>query len=684
MLIIAKTLEVAIHHHNALHPIIGDTVQVDAITVDQLPSIPIDKPDAVLLSAKFLMAHDLASRFPATPILHAEHMITGQNVEQLLMLPPGLNAAVVASHRDVELEVISNLRAQGIDQLRYVVHSNGEYDPQDMDLAITPGMPFNVPPAIAHIVNLGLRVMTIYSFQKLLEALGMASSYIERYAHMYTSTLLQSRWELAKVIHSSTAREKTATRVLNELDSGIIAVNESGAIRSANTAAQQLFQQQAGNFLGESLDSFMRNLKEVRVVDDNPDKRTILYHFNGEYLLGTRLSVENDGNQEGILIFKRAGLAGDEPSLRKNWHIHGHTARYTLDDIFSDNLAVQELIDKLPQFALSDRNILIMGESGTGKELFAHAIHNESARKNGPFVAANFAGISHNLWESELFGYEEGAFTGAARGGKKGLFELADGGSIFLDEIGDSTPDMQARLLRVLQEKQIIRVGGSKVLTVNARVIAATNTNLPRAISDGRFRHDLFYRLSTLTIRIPPLRERPEDIGMLLRQYLRRMHNTHKDISPDAKRALLAYAWAGNIRELFNVAEYCYYSAMGSSVINASHLPPEISLGEPPAEEDHPFSPSQLQEKLAEITRMGLHARQVHTVLSALSEYSAGNVGRYKLRAMLNNAISDGRLRSILEKLNKAGIVQSGSTRQGTVLTVPGDAFRLFLGTTLR
>lgn len=676
LLVIAKTHEVGLQRRNILHPIIGDTVQVSAITIDQLSSVPVDEPDVVLLSANFLRKDAAIRRFSAIPVIHSEHMITGKNVEQLLMLPPGLKAIVVASHRDVELEVIANLRNQGIDQIEYVVHSDGGYDPAGMDIAITPGMPFYVPEGIPRIVDLGLRAMTIYSFQKLLEALGMDSSYIERYAHIYTSTLLQSRWELAEVIQNSTVREETSRLVMNELDSGVIAIDETGTIHSANTAAQQIFQQQPGRMLGESLGGLMQQLREVRIIDDTPSKLTTLYHFNGEYLLGTRLSIGNGDKSKGILIFKRVGPAGNEAALRKDLHIQGHMARYTTDDILSDNPAVRELLDKLPLFALSDRNILIMGETGTGKELFAHAIHNESVRKNGPFVAANFAGLSQNLLESELFGYEEGAFTGAAKGGRKGLFELAEGGSIFLDEIGDSTPDLQARLLRVLQEKQIIRVGGNKVLTINARVIAATNTDLKRAIAGRRFRHDLFYRLSTLAISIPALRERPEDIVMLLRQYLRRMHYASKEVSPDAQRALLAYPWPGNVRELFNVAEYCHYSAMGVSVIEARHLPPEILGGNSLQQDD---AGSVFEEKLREITGAGLNAREILAVLSAFSQIPGGGAGRYRLRSLLGSGISDGRLRTIIEKLNKTGLVQSGTTRQGTTITVSGIKLLAYL-----
>lgn len=232
-------------------------------------------------------------------------------------------------------------------------------------------------------------------------------------------------------------------------------------------------------------------------------------------------------------------------------------AKYTFDDIIGSGELMQTAVELARRAAETPATVLLRGESGTGKELFAHAIHNASSRKNGPFVRVNCAAIAESLLESELFGYVEGAFTGALRGGKKGFFEEADSGTIFLDEIGEVNPAVQAKLLRVLQEKEVVRVGATKPVTIDVRIIAATNANLEQRIKDGTFREDLYYRLNVIPIFIPPLRARKEDLPLLV-DYLRRKFGQEYGrkvarITPEVLDMLVAYDWPGNVRELENI-----------------------------------------------------------------------------------------------------------------------------------
>lgn len=253
-------------------------------------------------------------------------------------------------------------------------------------------------------------------------------------------------------------------------------------------------------------------------------------------------------------------------------------AKYSFEDIVGDSEEMQLAKDQAKLCARTPATVLLRGESGTGKELFAHAIHNGSDRKFNKFVRVNCGAISESLLESELFGYEEGAFSGAKRGGKRGLFEEANNGSIFLDEIGEMTPKIQVKLLRVLQENEIVRVGGTKPIPVNVRVIAATNVNLEKAIMNGTFREDLYYRLNRMPIHIPPLRQRKDDIPKLCNHLLRKLNQEYgrniEGLTDQALLKLKQYDWPGNVRELENVlGRAIIFMKFNEVIIDHNHIP---------------------------------------------------------------------------------------------------------------
>jgi len=284
-------------------------------------------------------------------------------------------------------------------------------------------------------------------------------------------------------------------------------------------------------------------------------------------------------------------------------------AKYTFYDIIGVGDEIKDALDTAQRSAKTHATILLRGESGTGKELFAHAIHNSSDQKYHQFVRVNCAAISNQLIESELFGYIEGAFTGAKKGGKKGLFEVASGGTIFLDEIGELELNTQAKLLRVLQEKEIVRVGDSKAIPINVRVIAATNLNLEKAVADGSFRKDLYYRLSVLPIYIPSLKERKSDLPLLCKHLIKKLNIEYgrnvESISDEVLNIFLDYNWPGNVRELENIIGRAIINmTYGESVIELKHLPPLKQEAEPFANviEDNSLKTDRfisLHEKLA-------------------------------------------------------------------------------------
>ncbi|MBT2754798.1 sigma-54-dependent transcriptional regulator [Mesobacillus foraminis] len=305
-------------------------------------------------------------------------------------------------------------------------------------------------------------------------------------------------------------------------------------------------------------------------------------------------------------------------------------AKYSFQDIIGNSEEMTLAIEQAKLGAKTPATVLLRGESGTGKELFAHAIHNDSNRKFNKFIRVNCAAITESLLESELFGYEEGAFSGAKRGGKRGFFEEANNGSIFLDEIGELPANTQAKLLRVLQENEIVRVGGTKPVPINVRVIAATNINLEKAIANGTFREDLYYRLNRMPIQIPPLRKRKEDIPLLCERLIHKINQDYgrnvEGVSDAAVRKLMQYDWPGNVRELENVlGRAIIFMNYHETVIDAIHIPPfvgqtELSSGPVYQEgEKLPTLSVQLEKHEANIIRDTLVSVKGNKTLAAKS-----------------------------------------------------------------
>ena len=287
----------------------------------------------------------------------------------------------------------------------------------------------------------------------------------------------------------------------------------------------------------------------------------VLIKFKDKSIAANIVPTSMGGNiTTTIITFTEASqLQKLEYNVRRQLAARGLVARFNLEDIVGTSASLEYAKKEARAFAATDATVLIYGETGTGKELFAQSIHNLSARKDGPFVAINCSALPKELMESELFGYEEGAFTGARKTGKAGLFELAHGGTLFLDENGTMPLDLQAKILRVIQEREVARLGGDKVIPVNVRLVAATNRNLEEAVREGEFRQDLYYRLNVLLLRLPPLRERPEDIPLLFRHFVKRFatqENADWALPGEEELALLqSHHWPGNVREVENLAE---------------------------------------------------------------------------------------------------------------------------------
>lgn len=347
--------------------------------------------------------------------------------------------------------------------------------------------------------------------------------------------------------------------LLDNAYEGLISLDNQRRIRAYNQSAQRILGMPAGTWcLGVDIEDALHSPQIAAFASGKEHTAEEIIEYHNTQISFRRVSVLLRGEVVGnVLTFLNAAqIQESEEKLRGKLYAKSSKAKYSFPAIIGSSRALESAIKTATAYAQTDSNIMIYGESGTGKELFSQSIHNASPRRDHPFVAVNCSAIPETLLESELFGYMPGAFTGASKNGKAGLFEQAHEGTIFLDEISEMPLSQQSRLLRVLQEREITRLGGSKVTPINVRVIAATNRDLKRLVQDGSFREDLYYRLCVLTLRLPPLRERKEDIALLVRYFVEQFSGGKPlPITPEAMDQIAQCSWMGNIRELRNFCE---------------------------------------------------------------------------------------------------------------------------------
>ena len=359
---------------------------------------------------------------------------------------------------------------------------------------------------------------------------------------------------------------------LDSVNEGISFCDRDGYLIYVNKACCSILGASKEELIGKKMDKLSRDKPLLREIIDT--KKSVI---DVEYFLRFKEKTVQLTNSGYPVFDRKRDVIGAidifrsiERSRKLTSTMAGYEAFFKFDHIIGESRKIKENIKLAKVFAKSSENILIIGESGTGKELFAQAIHNYSNRRNKPFIALNCANFPNELVDSELFGYEEGSFTGAKKGGKPGKFELAHGGTLFLDELGEMPIHIQAKLLRVLETMCINRIGGTRPFKVDVRVIAATNRRLEKLVEQGEFRSDLYYRLKVLYIEVPPLKEREKDVLILadyfIKKFSEKMQKNISGLSSGAKKAIMQYAWPGNIRELENTLSRCMYICDGEYI----------------------------------------------------------------------------------------------------------------------
>ncbi|MEN1761153.1 sigma-54 interaction domain-containing protein [Anoxynatronum sibiricum] len=633
------------------------------VTVETRLASEVERPilhaDLLLFSSEALAKVILKSGEPSIPWMVARRVINHRNIGDVISLPRGSRVLLVNDFANTAREARDQLVEIGLDHIEYLLYSPGSPLPFKAEVVITPGEVDLVPYPPRRLINIGSRILDVQSIHGIVQQLGLEDVFTKSVVTGYLKDIVTITHLIEEKRRTALASEKQLEAVFNSVDTGLIHVDEEGRVVNLNQRGASLMGKKRKDLLYQPLDSWLP-------LGSNPltDGHSWISDLEGRECLFEVRKISFD-DRLGYLITVGDGdqISKWDHTIRRSRQKSMQRKRHDFQDYLTLHPAMKLVLKRARQFARTDATILIQGENGTGKEILAQAIHQHSLRKREAFVPVNIAAVSPSLLESELFGYEEGSFTGALKGGKRGLFEIASGGTIFIDEIGEAPLSFQVKLLRVLEEKRIRRVGALEEIPVDVRVIAATNRNLMQMVDQGAFREDLFFRLNILPLKTIPLRHRREDIPYLLQHFCRisfgRHH--HMDLTDLFEAEALAFLeqhrWRGNVRELMNLVEYL------SLIYEGERIGMEALYGYLPTDKQVPELP--------------LLNRDEYWVLNQIDSCGGTGVGRKMLANLAEEQaypLGEGKIRRLLMELTEKELLASAGSHQGCHLTRKGAA----------
>ena len=673
--IITLNSHVSAFYEMQFKSLFGDLININSYSVFNETVKNLDEADLIVVTTDaFKSIHDYEKIIPAN-IQRVELNVefTKNNIETLMKIPKGTCSYFVNISETMVRECIARLSQLGINHINFIPYFPEADTTKECDYAVTSGEMRYVPKHVKNIIDLGHRIPDSNTIVEV--ALRLKLEYLLEMENFkkYFNSLASSNYSFNQLFGRSLNMESHFKILMEIIDSGIIGVNENNIVFACNSKAEEI----TGIDKGQIIDIPSKlcfpfiPFAECRLTRKKITNKLVKFKS-----IDINVTV-NPVIRRNIYIgaFATIQKFTEEETKQNNLRIQllnkGHKAKYTFDDITGESQAIRKACAIAKKMAKSNSVVLITGESGTGKELFAHAIHNESNRKNYPFIVINCAAMPDNLLESELFGYEEGAFTGAKKGGKLGLFEFAHKGSIFLDEVEAMSPALQVKLLRVIQEGEIMHVGGDRIINVDVRLIAASNRALEDLVAKGDFRIDLYYRLNTLPIEIPPLRERKEDI-MILFDSINNKLGSKFIISPQVKDVFMSHEWRGNVRELHNYVEYL--SHLDLDYIDIDDIPSTFhkrlsSVNNEIAEKDFDVS---LLKKIAK-NKLDDYLYVLEMLYD--SYINKKNLGRLSIAEEAQNTgryLTQQEVRSILYDLNNLGFIKISKGRGGSKINDRG------------
>jgi len=662
-------------YKDQIKALFGDLVSISSYSVLDGSVKRLDKADVfVVTTDAFESINEYEKSIPLDiPKVELNVEFTKKNIETLMSLPKGTCAYFVNLSETMVRECIARLSQLGVNHINFIPCFPGTALTKKCDIAVTVGESRYVPEDVANVIDLGHRVPDSNTIVEI--ALRLKLDYLlERESFKeYFNSIASSNYSFNQLFGRSLNMESQFEILMEIIDDGIIGVNENNVVFACNSKAVEITGISKEQAIDKPADLYFTFLPVAECRHTRKKINNKLIKFKGIDINVTVAPVVRRNEYIGAfaIIQRFTEEESKQHSLRIQLLNKGHKAKYTFNDIIGESEAIKKACAIAKKMAGNNSTVLITGESGTGKELFAHAIHNESNRSSYPFIAINCAAMPDNLLESELFGYEEGSFTGAKKGGKLGLFEFAHKGTIFLDEVEGMSPALQIKLLRVIQEGEIMRVGGDRIISIDVRIIAASNVSLESLVSEGTFRSDLYYRINTLPIEIPPLRERGEDI-MLLFENIKNKLGGRFILSPEVKNAFMSHYWKGNVRELNNYVEYLTY--LDKEYIDYESLPPSFHkvLSDLKTIHDNNDLDVNLLKKLA-----GNKLDDYFFVLEMLYEgyIKQKNLGRLSIAEKAQASghyLTQQEVRSILYDLNNLGLIKMSHGRGGSKINERG------------
>ena len=709
LIFVTKSQETYDVFDRQLKAFLPEHISVKGFSLDAVESVDCGEAKVVLLSSADCRKV-LQFRGSDPKVLVSRRTLDPSRLGPLFTLEPKTNVLVVNNAEDVSRETAQLIAAFGLDMLNLIPWWPGAVLTKPRPtIAVTPGLPGIVPGSIATVYDVGTRPIDASSLVEVGLVLGISLDGIAKENASNYQGVVRVIREQADLFRRVDSARNDLEAILDSVHDAVIMADEDLRIHTLNTTAALVLGLDRSAGAGRRLTEWFPAAIMAQVLRTGVAEVDRVQEIKGKRFVVT-FRATSRGTGQRLIVTARESRAVEKArgALVRAIYSGNRTARYVFEDIIGESPAIKRAIRNAKRLAMSSTNVFIQGETGTGKELFAHAIHNASPMRNGPFVAHNIAALPEQLVQSELFGYESGAFTGARREGKAGLFELADKGTLFLDEIADMSPSVQVSLLRVLQEREITRVGGSALIPVNVRVIAASNQDLSGAVREGRFRRDLYYRLCAFPMRIPPLRERPEDVPLLLKHFVMKYLKRLVRVDEATVKRMMDWHWPGNVRELEELVRYSVSMAdddsevvanlrklmplAGTATMDIPALPEARNLvgvprvnGEADAEGKAlcgqpgfphvPLAPDDtagVANRALESIRRSGRSDELVAVLKAIGERSGRSTGRSSLAAALAGSgfdLTPGQVRHRLRYLGEIGLVKAVRGRSGSTLT---------------